>query len=98
MRHPSTRAERRHARTLSKLRYQRFLQLIHSYQSTQEAAEMNRLWNHGGKRCEAHGNRCAHSLIERYEARREIKRLRRFSITLTASCRHESPQIRESVG
>ena len=77
MRHPSTRAERRFARFLAQLRYNKQLQSYWTYRTGRYgSAETNLLWNHGGKRCEAHGNRCAHSLSERYERRQLVKALR----------------------
>jgi hypothetical protein len=42
------------------------LYLIHLFSEIPH--EQNTIWDHGGKQCFAHGNRCAHSLAERYDA------------------------------
>ena len=75
MRHPYTRAERRRASLIARLRYRNRLSLFSRLWS--ELSKTNLYWNRGGKQCEAHGNRCAHSMIDRHERRRTLKQLRR---------------------
>jgi hypothetical protein len=77
MRHPSTRGERRYAREVARNRRRKHLYLIHL--SSEIPHEQNTVWNHGGKQCFAHGNRCAHSMADRHEHRRQLKRSRRLS-------------------
>ena len=74
MRHPVTRLERRQAWALARSRYRRKLR---SFCLHGEQPEFKDYWNRGGKQCEAHGNRCAHSLAARHERRQRIKASRR---------------------
>lgn len=75
MRHPSTRAERRFVRALARERYRSRLRLGLVFYP--ERIEDHPNWMMGGKQCEAHGNRCGHSLSDRHEIRRELKTLRK---------------------
>ena len=86
MRHPSTRAERRYAWSLARRRYRNKLNFF-CYPSRRQPEE-NKYWNRGGKQCEAHGNRCAHSLIGRQERRRSVKAFRTGNNIL------DSPELR----
>lgn len=90
MRHPFTRAERRLARANARERYRDRLRTYALYAGTGRP-EDNRKWNQGGKQCEAHGNRCAHSLIVRHERRQEIKRLRSMGESLRGH--KQSPEV-----
>lgn len=74
MRHPSNRAERRYARELARNRRRTHIYLWHLPIGSPEE---NLGWNRGGKQYMAHGNRCFHSMSDRHEVRREVKRLRR---------------------
>ncbi len=62
MQHPRTRAPRRFFRQRAQLKYNRRLR-----RWCGPEAVNNLLWNHGGKRCEAHGNRCAHRICQRLD-------------------------------
>lgn len=74
MRHPSNRAERRHARELARSRRRTHIYIWHLPIGD---PEKNLGWNRGGKQYFACGNRCLHSMVDRQEAHRTVKRLRR---------------------
>ena len=76
MRHPSNRAERRYARELARNRRRTHIYHWHLHIGGPEG---NLGWNRGGKQYTACGNRCLHSMVDRHEAHREVKRLRRGS-------------------
>ncbi|GAA3763657.1 hypothetical protein GCM10022270_23590 [Terriglobus aquaticus] len=77
MRHPSTRAERRFARAVARERYRSRLRTC--TWSERQDPQSSPSWNRGAKECEAHGNRCGHSMIDRWEARQEVKAVRRLA-------------------
>ena len=70
MRHPSHRAERRHARNHRRTH-------IYIWHLRTGYHEENLGWNRGGKQYFACGNRCLHSMLDRHEAHCTVKRLRR---------------------
>lgn len=84
MRHPSTRAERRYVWIVARERYRNKLRA--GIFRDGDCPENNRFWNRGGKQCEAHGNRCLHSLVDRYERRRQVKAYRRQAFAPLLEC------------
>lgn len=76
MKHPRTRSERRFARQVWRDRRRRVMMTWCGYKDGKEDPTENTMWFHSGKQCEAHGNRCMHSMIERWERHREVKGLR----------------------
>ena len=76
MRHPSTRAARRYARACSLARRQSQIRDIYTRRG--EDPTRNLGWNKGGKQYTACGNRCAHSMADRFLARQKVKHLRRW--------------------
>jgi hypothetical protein len=74
MRHPSNRAERRDARELARNRRRTYIYIWHLCTGDHEE---NLGWNRGGKQYFACGNRCLHSMADRHQAHRTVKRLRR---------------------
>ena len=74
MRHPSNRAERRYARELARNHRRTHIYIWHLRTGDHER---NLRWNRGGKQYFACVNRCLHSMVDRHEAHRTVKRLRR---------------------
>jgi hypothetical protein len=74
MKHPTTRGDRRYARKVWRNHRRTHILL---WTCPYDRPEINLGWNKGGKQYQGHGNRCMHSMSERYERRQEVKALRR---------------------
>jgi len=74
MRHPSNRAERRHAREVARNRRRT---QIYLWNWPHYDPRKNTGWNRGGKQYFACGNRCLHSMVDRHDAHLAVKKLRR---------------------
>lgn len=79
MKHPRSRSERRFAREVWRDRRRKIVVTL--YTPKGEDPTDNMWWLHSGKQCSAHGNRCMHSMLERYLRHQEVKRLRRNKFT-----------------
>ncbi len=78
MQHPRTRAERRHARETWRNHRRKIIVTRYTHRNEDPASHGG--WLKGGKQYAACGNRCSHSILDRFEERKQLKTLRRQSI------------------